>query len=122
MDSSSPFYRPAPPLAPYVERPVRFLDVRFGNGQLDSVVLEKEDTLVIDALEIRVDCATGPEVISYDRGHHGVVAYRLRHGVAKSRIPADPYSPHYIPLAPYPDLGTPLADTLSAPPPEPLPQ
>lgn len=73
MDPSSPFHRPAPPLAPYVERPVRFLDVRFGNGQLDSVVLEKEDTLVIDALEIHIECTTGPEVISYERGHHGVV-------------------------------------------------
>lgn len=52
----------------------QMLDLRFANGQTDTITIHDGDTLEIDSLHVTV---MGPdEFIQHDRGGYGVVGLR----------------------------------------------
>ena len=85
----------------HIEKPARFLTVRFATGQFDDITLlgtgelETDDQLVITDTHILAVCKNTNERITYERGGWGVVYYRVATGNLR--------------LRPTPPTGTPVA-------------
>lgn len=59
----------------YLKEHVRFLTVRFGNGEPDTLRLEDGD--VVSATDTRLYLTAGDDTYEWDRGGAGVVHYRV---------------------------------------------